>query len=61
MEQPAGQPRLGIRIKFRHEPGQIDPHLDTLGESTTAVLRELGLDEAALAALQATEAIPRPR
>ena len=37
VERPAGQPHLGIPIKFRLEPGRIDPHLDALGESTAAV------------------------
>ena len=37
VERPAGQPHLGIPIKFRHEPGRIDPHLDALGASTAAV------------------------
>jgi len=37
VEDPAGQPHLGIPIKFRDEPGRIDPHLDEIGASTAAV------------------------
>ena len=33
-----GGMHLGIPIKFTHEPGRIDPHLDQVGESTAAVL-----------------------
>ena len=40
VEQPAGQPHLGIPIKFKHEPGSLDGRLDALGASTEAVLRD---------------------
>ncbi|MFT3754378.1 MAG: CoA transferase [Pseudoxanthomonas sp.] len=40
---PDGGKHLGIPIKFANEPGRIDPHLDGIGESTAAVLAELGL------------------
>ena len=49
-EGPQGPPHLGIPIKFRHEPGRVDPSLDELGASTEAVLREAGLDAAQIAA-----------
>ena len=42
VELPAGQPHLGLPIKFAQEPGAIDPHLDGLGESTEAVLLAAG-------------------
>jgi crotonobetainyl-CoA:carnitine CoA-transferase CaiB-like acyl-CoA transferase len=57
IEQPAGQPHLGIPIKFRAEPGRIDPHLDALGESTDMVLREAGYAEAEITALRAAGAL----
>ncbi|KRG63748.1 CoA-transferase [Stenotrophomonas humi] len=38
-----GGTHLGIPIKFANEPGRINPHLDDVGESTVAVLKELGL------------------
>ncbi|MBS0568580.1 MAG: CoA transferase [Proteobacteria bacterium] len=38
-----GGTHLGIPIRYANEPGRINPHLDRLGESTAAVLRELGL------------------
>lgn len=49
---------LGIPIKFRHEPGQLDPEIAQLGEHTFAVLQSLGLspDEAAQAS-----ALPLPK
>ena len=49
-EGPVGPPHLGIPIKFRDEPGQVDPQLDELGASTDTVLREAGLDAAQIAA-----------
>jgi crotonobetainyl-CoA:carnitine CoA-transferase CaiB-like acyl-CoA transferase len=58
VEAPAGQPHIGIPIKFRSEPGQLNPHLDSLGASTEAVLREVGYGDEALAALRDTGAIP---
>jgi crotonobetainyl-CoA:carnitine CoA-transferase CaiB-like acyl-CoA transferase len=57
LEDPAGQPHLGIPIKFRGEPGRVDPSLDALGASTDAVLAELGYPAAAIAALRADGAI----
>jgi len=40
---PDGGTHLGIPIRFGNEPGRINPRLDALGESTAAVLGELGL------------------
>ena len=40
---PDGGRHLGIPIRFANEPGRINPHLDGIGESTAAVLAELGL------------------
>ncbi|MBL8327906.1 MAG: CoA transferase [Rubrivivax sp.] len=57
LEWPEGQPHLGIPIKFAQEPGRIDPHLDELGASTEAVLREAGFGDEALAKLRADGAL----
>lgn len=38
-----GNLHIGIPIKFRHEPGQLNPRLPKLGEHTQAVLQELSL------------------
>ncbi len=38
-----GGTHLGIPIKFANEPGRINPQLDSVGESTAAVLAELGI------------------
>jgi crotonobetainyl-CoA:carnitine CoA-transferase CaiB-like acyl-CoA transferase len=40
---------LGIPIKFRHEPGQVQPDIPTLGQHTHEVLSALGLDEQTIA------------
>ena len=42
VEQPAGQPHLGLPIKFAHEPGVLNGRLDGLGESTQTVLAQAG-------------------
>jgi crotonobetainyl-CoA:carnitine CoA-transferase CaiB-like acyl-CoA transferase len=34
----SGGTHLGIPIRFRDEPGRIDPHLEQIGESTDALL-----------------------
>ncbi|MCE3001722.1 MAG: CoA transferase [Xanthomonadaceae bacterium] len=34
----SGGTHLGIPIRFRHEPGRIDPRLEHVGESTDAIL-----------------------
>ncbi|WP_425253222.1 CaiB/BaiF CoA transferase family protein [Janthinobacterium sp. NFX145] len=56
-ELPAGQPHLGIPIRFADEPGRLDARLEELGESTDAVLAELGYDLPAIAALRAAGAL----
>lgn len=53
IEDPPGQPHLGIPIKFRAEPGRLVPRLDAFGESTAEVLLEAGLDDTTVAALVA--------
>ena len=66
VEQPAGQPHLGLPIKFRDEPGSLVGSLDGLGASTRAVLQEAGFSPAQIDSLQATGALgsdvaqPRP-
>lgn len=57
VELPGGQPHLGLPIKFRLEPGAVDGHLDELGQSTAAVLREIGCDDAGIAALREADAV----
>lgn len=56
-ELPAGQPHLGIPIRFADEPGRLDARLEEQGESTDAVLAELGYDVQAIAALRAAGAL----
>ena len=46
-----GASHLGIPIKFQEEPGRIEPAVPALGQHSTAILREIGYDEAACAAL----------
>jgi crotonobetainyl-CoA:carnitine CoA-transferase CaiB-like acyl-CoA transferase len=57
IEAPTGQPHLGPAIKFQHEPAVLNPHLDALGESSTAVLREAGFGDAQIAAMKAAGAL----
>ena len=57
VEQPAGQPHLGLPIKFKHEPGVLDGRLDELGASTANVLREAGYSDAQMAALRSAGGI----
>jgi len=35
---------LGIPIKFRHEPGRVNPEIPALGEHTAEVLRQAGIE-----------------
>jgi crotonobetainyl-CoA:carnitine CoA-transferase CaiB-like acyl-CoA transferase len=51
VEQPAGQPHLGLPIKFAQEPGQLHGRLEELGASTAQVLFEAGFSQEQLAAL----------
>ena len=46
-----GASHLGIPIKFQEEPGRIETDVPTLGQHSTAILREIGYDEAACATL----------
>jgi len=57
VEDPPGQPHLGLPIRFQDEPGRLEGRLDELGASTDAILAELGLDAAAVAALRAAGAV----
>jgi crotonobetainyl-CoA:carnitine CoA-transferase CaiB-like acyl-CoA transferase len=57
VEQPAGQPHLGLPIKFGDEPGRVDPHLDALGESTDSVLAQAGYSAEQIAALRSGGAL----
>ncbi|RAH97781.1 CoA transferase [Acuticoccus sediminis] len=45
-----GALHIGTPIKFRDEPGRIDPGLAALGEHTETVLRGAGVPEATIAA-----------
>ncbi|MEM1300095.1 MAG: CoA transferase, partial [Pseudomonadota bacterium] len=50
-----GNLHIGLPIKYREEPGRLDPTLPRLGEHTEDVLRDAGLPEATIAdALKAT-------
>jgi len=51
-----GQEHIGVPIKFASEPGRPDFRVPALGEHTEAVLRSVGYDDAALAALRAAGA-----
>lgn len=57
VEDPPGQPHLGLPIRFQDEPGRLDPRLDAPGGSTEAVLVELGWDGPRIAALRASGAL----
>lgn len=46
---PDGGRHLGIPIRYANEPGRINPRLDAVGQSTAAVLAELGLSGSAAA------------
>ena len=51
MRADDGASHLGIPIKFQEEPGRIETDVPALGQHSTAILREIGYDEAACAAL----------
>ena len=40
-----GNPHIGLPIKFRDEPGRLDPSVPELGQHTAQVLTEAGLPE----------------
>lgn len=46
-----GNLHIGMPMKFRAEPGRIDPTLPGLGQHTGEVLREAGVDEATIEAV----------
>lgn len=52
-----GNDHIGIPIKFRDEPGRIDPRAPALGGDTTAILREIGYAETEIADLQADNVV----
>ena len=56
----AGLEHIGIPIQFSAEPGRVNPSLPRLGEHNAELLRALGYDDGAIAALRpppgATEA-----
>jgi crotonobetainyl-CoA:carnitine CoA-transferase CaiB-like acyl-CoA transferase len=57
VEQPAGQPHLGLPIKFSDEPGHLNGRLDEPGQSTDQLLHDIGYDDASIAALRQCGAI----
>jgi crotonobetainyl-CoA:carnitine CoA-transferase CaiB-like acyl-CoA transferase len=42
----AGNDHIGIPIKYRQEPGRINPDLPTVGQHTAEILKALHLTEA---------------
>ena len=44
-----GNPHIGLPIKFRDEPGRLDPSVPELGQHTAQVLTEAGLPEKIIA------------
>lgn len=57
VEQPDGQPHLGLPIKFRAEPGVLDGRLDSKGASTDAVLLSVGYTADAISELRQAGAV----
>ena len=49
LRDPDGNLHIGLPIKFREEPGHLDPSLPALGQHTEEVLREVGLPDAIIA------------
>ena len=56
----AGNPHIGVPIKFAREPGRLDPTLPALGEHTADALRDAGCDEETIEAATARPT-PAPR
>ncbi len=53
VEDHRGWEHIGIPLKFREEPGQLNFELPLgIGQDTEAVLRDIGYDDAALAAVK---------
>jgi crotonobetainyl-CoA:carnitine CoA-transferase CaiB-like acyl-CoA transferase len=48
-----GWEHIGLPVKFRDEPGRVDPALPEPGEHSEAILRGLGYDHAELCAMKA--------
>jgi crotonobetainyl-CoA:carnitine CoA-transferase CaiB-like acyl-CoA transferase len=48
-----GWEHIGLPVKFRDEPGRVDPALPEPGEHSEAILRGLGYDDAELCAMKA--------
>ncbi|MCB1746821.1 MAG: CoA transferase [Gammaproteobacteria bacterium] len=53
VEDERGWEHIGTPLKFRHEPGELKFTFAQPGEHTETVLRELGYDAAAIAAMKA--------
>ena len=52
-----GNEHIGIPIKFRDEPGRIEPRAPGLGADTAEILREIGYAEAQIRELQANAVV----
>jgi len=57
VEDEQGMPMLGVPVIYRHEPGRAGRHVPAAGEDGTAIARELGYTDAAIAALRASGAL----
>ena len=57
VEDEQGMPMLGVPVMYRHEPGRAGKHVPTPGEHGSAIARELGYSEAAIADLRASGAL----
>jgi crotonobetainyl-CoA:carnitine CoA-transferase CaiB-like acyl-CoA transferase len=49
----AGNEHIGVAIKFRNEPGRIDPRPPGLGEHNEQLAREVGFSAAEISAMRA--------
>ncbi len=48
----AGNEHIGVAIKFRNEPGRIDPRPPGLGEHNEQLAREVGFSAAEISAMR---------